>query len=92
MKNIQIYVRNRNQYLFIEHALLTFFRSFDICWVIEMIWVFCIFSGLLTFLGVVDLYFVDLAYYSTLVKGASVQLVFGFEVNMIHVPITTKVV
>ena len=38
-------------------------------------------SGLLTFLGVVDLYFVNHAYYSTLIKGASVQLVFGFEVS-----------
>ena len=35
------------------------------------------------FLGVVDLYFVNHAYYSTLIKGASVQLVFGFEVNII---------
>lgn len=35
--------------------------------------------SLLTFLGVVDLYFVNHAYYSTLIKGASVQLVFGFE-------------
>ena len=41
------------------------------------------FSGLLTFLGVVDLYFVNHAYYSTLIKGASVQLVFGFEVGII---------
>lgn len=35
--------------------------------------------SLLMFLGVVDLYFVNHAYYSTLIKGASVQLVFGFE-------------
>ena len=40
-------------------------------------------SGLLTFLGVVDLYFVNHAYYSTLIKGASVQLVFGFEVSAV---------
>ncbi|XP_052272357.1 E3 ubiquitin-protein ligase synoviolin B-like isoform X2 [Dreissena polymorpha] len=35
--------------------------------------------SLLTFLSVIDAYFVNYAYYSTLSKGASVQLVFGFE-------------
>ncbi|XP_064600380.1 E3 ubiquitin-protein ligase synoviolin A-like [Liolophura sinensis] len=34
---------------------------------------------LLSALGLLDLYFVNHAYYSTLLKGASVQLVFGFE-------------
>ncbi|VDI37964.1 E3 ubiquitin-protein ligase synoviolin, partial [Mytilus galloprovincialis] len=34
---------------------------------------------LITLLGILDLYFINHAYYSTLVKGASVQLVFGFE-------------
>ncbi|XP_048736312.1 E3 ubiquitin-protein ligase synoviolin-like [Ostrea edulis] len=34
---------------------------------------------LLALLGVLDLYFINHAYYSTLTKGASVQLVFGFE-------------
>lgn len=37
--------------------------------------------SLLTLLGSLDIYFVHLAYYSTLTKGASVQLVFGFEVS-----------
>ncbi|XP_045183100.2 E3 ubiquitin-protein ligase synoviolin B-like [Mercenaria mercenaria] len=35
--------------------------------------------SLLTFLSVIDAYFVNFAYHSTLTKGASVQLVFGFE-------------
>ncbi|XP_064622155.1 E3 ubiquitin-protein ligase synoviolin B-like [Lineus longissimus] len=35
--------------------------------------------GLLGILGALDMYFVNHAYYSTLMKGASVQLVFGFE-------------
>lgn len=39
-------------------------------------------SALLALLGVLDLYFINHAYYSTLTKGASVQLVFGFEVNV----------
>ena len=37
-------------------------------------------AALLTFLACLDGYFVQHAYYSTLLKGASVQLVFGFEV------------
>ncbi len=40
-----------------------------------------ILTALLAFLGVVDVYFINHAYYSTLIKGASVQLVFGFEVS-----------
>jgi hypothetical protein len=36
--------------------------------------------ALLTLLGTLDFSFVHMAYYSTLTKGASVQLVFGFEV------------
>lgn len=35
--------------------------------------------GLLTLLGVLDVYFLSSAYQSTVTKGASVQLVFGFE-------------
>ena len=35
--------------------------------------------ALLALLGSVDVYFINHAYYSTLMKGASVQLVFGFE-------------
>ncbi|OWF45465.1 E3 ubiquitin-protein ligase synoviolin B-like [Mizuhopecten yessoensis] len=35
--------------------------------------------SLLGLLGMLDLYFINDAYYSTLTKGASVQLVFGFE-------------
>ncbi|XP_060577848.1 E3 ubiquitin-protein ligase synoviolin A-like isoform X2 [Ruditapes philippinarum] len=35
--------------------------------------------SLLSFLSVIDAYFVNFAYHSTLTKGASVQLVFGFE-------------
>ncbi|RWS25700.1 E3 ubiquitin-protein ligase synoviolin B-like protein [Leptotrombidium deliense] len=35
--------------------------------------------SLLTLLGSLDILFVNLAYYTTLTKGASVQLVFGFE-------------
>jgi E3 ubiquitin-protein ligase synoviolin len=38
-------------------------------------------AALLTFLGVLDVYFVNHAYYSTLLKGPTVQLVFGFEVS-----------
>lgn len=34
---------------------------------------------LIALLGILDLYFINHAYYSTLLKGASVQLVFGFE-------------
>ncbi|XP_022330596.2 E3 ubiquitin-protein ligase synoviolin-like [Crassostrea virginica] len=34
---------------------------------------------LIALLGVLDLYFINHAYHSTLTKGASVQLVFGFE-------------
>ena len=37
-------------------------------------------TGLLSVLSILDIYFVNHAYYSTLTKGASVQLVFGFEV------------
>lgn len=36
-------------------------------------------SSLLLLLGVLDFFFVNLAYHSTIAKGASVQLVFGFE-------------
>jgi len=43
-------------------------------------WLFhCRVLSLLLFLGSLDIHFVNLAYYSTLTKGASVQLVFGFE-------------
>lgn len=35
--------------------------------------------SLIALLGILDLYFVNHAYYSTILKGASVQLVFGFE-------------
>lgn len=37
--------------------------------------------GLMTLLMILDLNFVHVAYNHTLAKGASVQLVFGFEVN-----------
>ena len=40
------------------------------------------FLALLTILGILDLSFVYMAYQSTLTKGASVQLVFGFEVKL----------
>lgn len=39
----------------------------------------CYFIGLLLLLGILDLVFVSIAYQNTLTKGASVQLVFGFE-------------
>ncbi len=39
--------------------------------------------ALLTLLGTLDFSFVHMAYYSTLTKGASVQLVFGFEVSLL---------
>ncbi|XP_014664848.1 PREDICTED: E3 ubiquitin-protein ligase synoviolin B-like [Priapulus caudatus] len=43
-------------------------------------WVFHIrVVSLLSLLGALDMYFVHHAYHSTLTKGASVQLVFGFE-------------
>lgn len=32
-------------------------------------------------LGIVDYYFMKNAYYTTMMKGASAQLVFGFEVS-----------
>ena len=50
---------------------------------IEIVSNFCVsyFSALLTFLGILDIYFISHAYYSTLIKGPSVQLVFGFEVS-----------
>ncbi|KAI0211733.1 E3 ubiquitin-protein ligase synoviolin B [Lamellibrachia satsuma] len=35
--------------------------------------------SLLAFLAVTDIFFINHAYYHTLIKGASVQLVFGFE-------------
>lgn len=38
--------------------------------------------SLLCLLAFLDIFFVNLAYYSTLTKGASVQLVFGFEVRI----------
>ena len=38
------------------------------------------FTGLLAMLGAADCYFMKNAYNITLVKGASAQLVFGFEV------------
>ena len=41
-------------------------------------WIY--FLGLILMLGLLDACFVNHAYYSTLMKGASVQLVFGFEV------------
>lgn len=37
------------------------------------------FTALLTMLGALDLHLVGHAYQSTITKGASVQLVFGFE-------------
>ena len=48
-------------------------------------------SALTVFLGLIDILFISYAYQSTLMKGASVQLVFGFEVNLditfpMHVP------
>jgi hypothetical protein len=42
---------------------------------------FCILLGLMALLMVLDLNFVYIAYNHTLTKGASVQLVFGFEVS-----------
>lgn len=39
----------------------------------------CVFSALLIMLGALDLHLVGHAYQSTITKGASVQLVFGFE-------------
>ena len=39
-------------------------------------------SALTVFLGLIDILFISYAYQSTLMKGASVQLVFGFEVNV----------
>ena len=38
-------------------------------------------TGLLAVLGTLDTVFMNYAYHSTLTKGASVQLVFGFEVS-----------
>lgn len=38
------------------------------------------FAAIMTLLATLDLYFIHHAYYMTLMKGASVQLVFGFEV------------
>lgn len=43
---------------------------------------FKIYLALLFLLGVLDFFFVNLAYHSTIAKGASVQLVFGFEVGI----------
>jgi E3 ubiquitin-protein ligase synoviolin len=43
----------------------------------DHVWFF--FLALLTMLGALDLNFVGHAYQSTITKGASVQLVFGFE-------------
>ena len=40
-------------------------------------------SALLALLGCIDIYFINHAYYSTLIRGASVQLVFGFEVRVV---------
>ena len=40
------------------------------------------FTGLLAMLGAADCYFMKNAYNITLVKGASAQLVFGFEVSL----------
>ena len=37
--------------------------------------------GLTTLLAFLDLYFVSIAYSHTVAKGASVQIVFGFEVR-----------
>lgn len=45
------------------------------------IWFWFSSVALIALLGVLDLYFINHAYHSTLTKGASVQLVFGFEVN-----------
>lgn len=39
------------------------------------------FSALLAFLSALDSYFISHAYFTTLVRGASVQIVFGFEVS-----------
>ena len=44
-----------------------------------------IIPALLSVLGMLDAYFIHHAYYSTLIKGASVQLVFGFEVSLVIV-------
>ena len=42
----------------------------------------CVFiAGMLLLLGVLDALFVHIAYYTTVQSGASVQLVFGFEVS-----------
>lgn len=38
-------------------------------------------AALLAFLSGLDSYFVSHAYFTTLLKGASVQIVFGFEVR-----------
>ena len=45
------------------------------CW--RVVW----FSAVVIFLAALDIAFIKHAYHSTLTKGASVQLVFGFEVN-----------
>ncbi|XP_002740241.1 E3 ubiquitin-protein ligase synoviolin B-like, partial [Saccoglossus kowalevskii] len=43
-------------------------------------WVFHLrVAALLMFLGIIDAFFINHAYYSTITKGATVQLVFGFE-------------
>ncbi|CAH1791822.1 unnamed protein product, partial [Owenia fusiformis] len=48
--------------------------------------------SLLSLLGCLDMYFINLAYYSTLLKGASVQLVFGFEYAILLTVILTILV
>ncbi|XP_013400615.1 E3 ubiquitin-protein ligase synoviolin A [Lingula anatina] len=45
--------------------------------------------ALLLVLSSIDLYFVNHAYYSTLIKGASVQLVFGFEYAILFTLVLT---
>ena len=53
-------------------------------------WLFHIRALSLTFLlGAVDVSFVHHAYYSTLMKGASVQLVFGFEYAVLFTVVAT---
>ena len=49
------------------------------------------FTGLLAMLGAADCYFMKNAYNITLVKGASAQLVFGFEVCLSQTLIRTSI-
>ena len=61
--------------------MCTYYHIYSNAEQINFIWLYIFIAALMGLLCLIDSYFVSHAYFTTLLKGASSQIVFGFEVG-----------